>query len=123
MKLYFRVETLHPDQRQYRQTELELKGIQGFPVLAEIEVRDENVAELPKEFVGMEGVHPQVINLAGLRELADQFDLVFLSPSPSKQYNQSEKKDEWEDEDNDEDDWDKEIGTDEFIHDDWGDRD
>ena len=99
MKAYFRVETFRPDQRQYRQTSLALSCLYDDEVIVELEIPDEFVVEVSELHIDEDENHKtRIITLAGLRELADQFDLVFLPSSPSKQYNQSEKKDEWEDE-------------------------
>ena len=100
MKIYFRVETIRPDQRQFRQTSLELNSTYDYPVYVEIELDDEHKqeVELPADdYLG--DANSTVINLAGLRELADKFDLVFINKDSPSGYN--------DEDDNDPDEWDE----------------
>ena len=100
MKVYFRVETIRPDQRQFRQTSLELNSTYDYPVYVEIKLDDAHKQEV-KLIVdtNLEELNSTVINLAGLRELADKFDLVFINKDSPSGYN--------DEDDNDPDEWDE----------------
>lgn len=86
MKLYFRVDRLRPDQRQYRQTEIEL--VPSDPLLVEVDISDEYQLGL---------VDDGVITLAGLKEIISQCDLVFQGSSRTQRSDEIDDI-EWEQE-------------------------
>lgn len=79
MKIYFDIEKLRPDQRQYRQTELELVPHNLLAVGVEI---PDGLVE--SEILTTEG-KMITLTLAGLREIVSQCDLVFMGNPRSKQ--------------------------------------
>lgn len=83
MKLYFRVEELRPDQRQYRQTEVVLVPFNPLTVVVEID----------GDY--LDDVADDVITLEGLKAIVQQCDLVFMGTKlPNKQSNDDEPNDE-----------------------------
>lgn len=90
MKIYFSVEKLRPDQRQYRQTELEL--VPFLPLTVGVEVSDDLVEATVKTDFG----ELTMLTLEGLREIVSQCDLVFMGTSRSnkQQYDEDEPSDE-----------------------------
>ena len=100
--LEFRVSVVRPDMRQFRQQAIEL-----FPV-KEIHVR------IPISGMLDSNEKVDTINLAGLREIADQFDIEFLDVSDDNWNEGETKDDEWNEEViEEEDDW-EEVSEDDF---------
>lgn len=85
MKVYFSVDRIRPDQRQYRQTEIEL--VPFTPLVVEIEIPDElGKKSLAKTDEG----NLDLITLAGLKEIISQCDLVFMGTARSSQSDNDE---------------------------------
>ena len=88
--LEFRVSVVRPDMRQFRQQAIEL-----FPV-KEIHVR------IPISGMLDSNEKVDTINLAVLREIADQFDIEFLDKKDVSD-------DNWDEGETEDDEWDEEV--------------
>lgn len=84
MKVYFSVDRIRPDQRQYRQTEIEL--VPFAPLTVGIEIPDDLV-DFEVETTGGKLV---ALTLAGLKEIVQQCDLVFMGTARSSQSDNDE---------------------------------
>lgn len=78
MKYNFLVGTIRPDQRVYRQQSIELHTSLHADLYVQIEISDKNVIETVPD----EEFERTLISLAGLREIMDRIDGVFLSSAP-----------------------------------------
>lgn len=107
MKVRFQVDAVRPDMRPFRQNAFEMYPT--LPLQVEVEM---DVVSAPTS----DGNTLLVTSLQGLRDLADQFDLMFVGNTPSNEVESGEDvwealdgiKDEDHDEfesDNDEDEW------------------
>ena len=108
MKISFDVGTVRPDQRAFRQQSIELSPEQRL--IVEVEIDDSHEVDSI-----VDGT--LIINLAGLKAIADQFDLLFLGASPEGEVEDDDFEDQETSSDPDEDGW-GEDGEDES--DSWG---
>lgn len=100
--LNFKWNIYHPDQREYRNQSLEIEPATSTYI--QIDVPDEYI--IPSD-------HTQIITLAGLKYVIDQFDAVFLSAkkevAPDDDWEKDEPKEEKK---SDNDDWESDADFD-----------